>query len=381
MSFIFRIPRVIITGANSHKTVHELIEISSHQSSIIISDGNKVKPEVESTLVANLNSIGIKTAKYNKIDQAVTHTAVNEIASLAAELDADLIISLGGRYAMHAGRLVAMLRSNGGDILDYSNTDNIKNYPATFVAVATTASSGAAISSCVCYTNEASGKRVCFADPKLLPSIVVLDPEMTSWLSPSDIANDGMISFGFAIEALASKLSTPVTDSCALEAINNLVTWLPRIYSNSNNVHYRERLMFTQQLVSMANSNVFANMICKLAGQVESMTHIGMGNTVAALLPLVIEHFERLLPEKMTKLTDAMLRADKSLSYGADGSPANLMRSVITRLDMPLKLSFLGLEQTHIETLIDSLSDETMFTNAPLSFDKESIRQLLLSAL
>lgn len=381
MALTFRIPKAIVTGAGAHKDFHTLIEVAGHKSAVIISDGIKVRPEVENTVVSNLNSAGIKTVEYTDVGMSVSHAVVNEITAKARTAGADMIISIGGRYAMHTGRLVAMLLSNGGCITDYREVENIKEYPVMFVAIATTSSSGAAISTCVCYNNDDTGERICFADPKLLPDVVILDPDMSSWLSPQDIANDGMISFGYAVEALASRLSTPVTDSCALEAVTNLVTWLPRIYANSNSLEYRERLMFTQQLVSMASSNAYATLACKLSGQIECMTHIGMGNSVAALLPLMIEHFQEIIPEKMEMLSEAVIRGDESLKYGGDGSCADLMRAVIRRLDMPLKLSFLGLEAGQVDQLVDSLSDKAMITNAPMPSTREDIHKLLMKAL
>jgi len=381
MAFTFRIPKVIVTGVNAHKDLADLVEIAENSSAIIISDGIKVLPEVEGVIVQSLADKGLKTIEYNRVGMSVTDKVVDEIYGVAREAKADLIVSLGGRYAMHAGRLVSMLLTNGGQIADYTDAAQITEKPATFAAVATTSSSGAAISTCVCYNKESTGERICFADPKFLPEIAILDPSMSSWLSPRDIANDGMISFGHAVEALASSMATPVTDSCALEAISSLVKWVPAIYSNSNNFEFRERLMFTQQLVSMASSNVFANLICKLAGQIESMTHIPMGNSVAAMLPIIIDTFQEVVPDKMEMLSEAILRADPTLQYGSNGSTADLMRAVIMRMDMPLKLSFLGLENEHIAKLVSSLTDQAMFTNAPLVREKEAIQELLVNAL
>jgi alcohol dehydrogenase class IV len=157
---------------------------------------------------------------------------------------------------------------------------------------------------------------------------------------------------------------------------------LPEAYAQSHQVESREKLMFAQQLVSMASSNVMANMVCKLAGQIESLTHIPMGNAVAALLPNVIESLKNKIPEKIQMMAEAILAGDNTLEHGPDHPfAANEVRGIIQRLDMPLKLSFLGFEEHHISQLINSLDEHTLATEAPIPTDSDSLEKLLKASL
>lgn len=381
MAYTFRIPNAIITGHGAHTEVKHLQELHKKTSALFITDNLKIEKEIEQKIIKDLSDLGIRVTEFAEIRDKLSNTVINSAWEAAVEAKADLIVAVGGRFSMHVGRLVAMLLTNGGPIENYTEANDIKTPAATSVVIATTSSSGVAVSTCVCYINATTEKRICFSDPKLLPTVAVLDPGLTNWLSPQDIAQDGMISLGYAVEALASRLATPVTDACALQAVTSMVQWLPEVYSHSHEMEMRERLMSAQQLVAMSSANVMANMICKLAGQIEYRTHIPMGSVVAALLPNVIELLEEKIPDKMRLMAKAIHHSDDTLMEGEQLSAADEFRSIIKRLDMPLQLSFLGLEEFMLEELVESLEDRTLATEAPIPTGRKAILNLLRTSL
>ena len=313
MAYSYRIPQVIMTGANAHQEFTSLSEIRDKSNAFIITDKVRINSEIESLIISNLEEADITVHKFHNLDKKNTNDLVNKATELCRKANADLVIAIGGRQAMHLGRVVAMLATNEGKIENYTGFEVIPNAPLDSTVIATTASSGVALNTCVCYNMADTDKRFCFSDPKMLPTFAILDPSLTNWLSPQDVAQDGMVSMGYALEALASSIATPITDTCAVQSIVSLLEWLPKAYSYSHEMLYRENMMYGQQLGSMASANVMANLVCKIAGQVESVTHIPMGNVVAALLPHVMELFEKELPGKMTQLKAAILQADSTL--------------------------------------------------------------------
>jgi alcohol dehydrogenase class IV len=383
MAYSYRIPQVILTGINAHLEFTKLAEIQSKTKSLVITDTVRINSEIEALIISNLKEIGISVTEYQNLDPKITNETVNKATDLCRSEDIDLVIAIGGRKAMHLGRLVAMLSTNKGKMEDYTGFDEIANAPLDSVIIATTASCGVAINTCVCYNDAETDLRYCFSDPKMLPTFAVLDPALTNWLSPQDVAQDGMVSLGYALEALASSIATPITDTCAIQSISSLLKWLPKAYSFSHEISYRENMMYGQQLASMASANVMANLVCKIAGQVESITYIPMGNVVAALLPHVMELFEKEMPEKMAMLKTAILQADNTLdSFNQEQtSISEEIRNIIRRLDMPLQLSFLGLEEDVLESLIYQMDERALATNAPLPTTHKEILALVKLAL
>lgn len=382
MASKFRIPNVIITGHGAHQELKKLPELKNKKSALFITDNVKIEADIEKQCKNDLSSLGIAITEFHEMSDKVSPDSITAGLDRATNCDADLVVAMGGRVAIKTGKLIAMLITNDGNIEDYKNSANITIPPITLVAIATTASSGAAISNCACYNDDVDCVRCCIADIKLTPTVAILDPGLSSWLSPQEIAQDGLISIGYAVEALASDYATPVTDACALEAITSLIKWLPESYAHSSSLEAREKLMYAQQLVSMARNNARSSLLCKLSGQLEVQTHIPLGSAVAALLPWVIEHYEETIPERMSIVERAILLGDSTLSVDQPGhSTADEIRSIIQRLDMPLRLSFLGFEEEQIESVVDSLVDSTLESYTPLHSDKGTLTDLLTKAL
>lgn len=382
MASIFRAPQVIITGRGAHKELRNLPELKSFRSALLITDNTKIDEAVEKNVKNDLAALEIAITEYRDIGDRVTEEVIEAGLERASSCKADLIVSIGGRAAVKIGKLIAIMVTNGGNLEEYVGIDNLSQPPLKMVAIAMTASSGSAISNCACYNDRDNRRRCCIADAKLIPAISVLDPGLTNWQSPQEIAGDGIISLGHAIEALASDMATPVTDACSLAAITDIVRWLPDAYAHSQNIEARERLMFAQQLVAMARSNTITSTLCKLAGQVEVHTHIPLGNVVAAILPWVLEHYERDIPDRINLIGKAIMRGDKTLvSEPTDISAPDEMRGLIQRLDMPLRLSFLGLEESDISDLVGSLHCGALLSHTPLPSDEDVLSDLLRKAL
>lgn len=382
MASIFRIPNVIITGKGARRALRTLPELRSKHNALFITDNIKVEQEIQKEIIADLASLEITVTEFHEVTDRVSAEMIQAGLAMAQECRADLIVAIGGRSAIKAGKLIGMLVTNGGSLEDYRGFQPLTSPPLTIVAIAMTASSGAAISNCACYNDDESCMRCCISDTKLIPTVAILDPGLTNWLSPQEIAADGIVSFGYAIEALASDMATPVTDSCALAAITNLVRWLPDAYTQSQNMEAREKLMYAQQLVSMARSNAIASMVCKLAGQLEVQTHIPLGNAVAALLPHVLDHYQKTLPGKVAMIGEAMVHGDATLGNDPQlTQTADKMRAIIQRLDMPLRLSFLGLEEGQINGVITALESATLESHTPLASDAAALIHLLKLAM
>lgn len=381
MAEIFQIPGKIITGLGAVDEIKNLKEVFNKKTALIITDQVRIDKELEEKLYADLREKGIDLKHYNIVETSVTESAVNNGMEIGRQSQADLVVSLGGKVSIKVGKLIAMLLSNGGEIEDYIKRSSRVKGSVTFIAVATTASAGSAITNCACFNDSASCQRWCISDASLLPQVVVLDPGVSKWLSPKEIASDGIVSLSYAVEALASETATPVTDACAIEAASSLMRWLPEAYSKASSMEAREQMMYAQQLVSMARSNTRASVLCKLAGQLEVQAFISSANAISALLPLLIELYEETIPGKIAKLNAALNKSGATHFENIESDRvSDKFREIIAMLDLPSRLSFLGLEQDKLEEVIQTLTDSSLPSNEEGTVDHALI-DLLRKAL
>jgi alcohol dehydrogenase len=302
---------------------------------------------------------GIKVTEFREASKQVDTDRLIAGQELIAKSDFDLVIAIGGKGAIQLGKLLAFLATNDGSIEDYVGVDSIKEPPLPLIAVAMTAGSGAAISHCSCFINSKNLFRSSVCDNYLMPDVAILDPGLKSWQHPNEIAADGLVSISYAIEAVTSPEATPVTDACALSAVTLLCRWLPIAYAHGSDLQAREKLMFAQQLVAMAVFNSSPSTLCRLAGQIEVVVHIDFGHAVAALLPHMLEYLSQTMSERVEMIGEAIWKAEaNSDNAGKRPLAPELMRRFIQRLELPLQLSFEGLEEKHIELLLKMLEGD-----------------------
>ncbi len=360
MSRKFEIPRVIITGRGSHAELKNLALLEDKQKALLICDNERVDTEVESNIKRDLESRGVKITEFRDATTQVRSDQLEQGREYLDQKEFDIVIALGGRGAIQLGKLLAFMATNPGAIEDYIGPDSGRKPSLPVIAVAMTAGSGAAISHCACFFNKQNLTRSSICDQFLLPTVAILDPGLKAWQQPQEIASDGLSSLSYAIESIVSDEASPVTDACALSAITLICQWLPVTYAHGHDLDAREQLMYAQQLVSMAVFNSSPSTLCRLATQIEALIHIRFGYAVAALLPHLLDHFHKQIPKRIDMIGEAMWRAEVSSGNGGDTRPgtSELMRRFIQRLDIPLQLSFEGLEEEHIATLKKSLEGD-----------------------
>lgn len=382
MASRFEMPRLIITGRGAYLEFDSLRELENKKSALLLSDMTRVERSVEDHVKEVLQARGIRPTEYHQQSGFVTTSDLDKVLGLARSCGAELIIAFGGRAAIQTAKILALVISKGGPIASYLEGSKEMNPGIPVIAFAMTAGSGAAISHCACLIDDKSGHRYCLHGTNMMPTAAFLEPGLTAWQSPVEVANDGVVSLGYAIEALFSKTSTPVTEACALSAITNISRWLPAAHANGGDLEAREQVLYGQQLVSMAIFNCAPTALCKVANQVEWYTRIPLGNVMAAMLPPVVEFYENIYPEKVRALGDALWAGDETAVDGRrPDSVIEYLRSILQRLEIPLNLSFLGLEEDMLEEMVDGLHCDTFPSSTPLIEDAELLIGILRKTL
>jgi len=382
MPLQFRTPQVIVTGRGAHEWLTELEELKGKACALLLVDEARVEREIEKRCAGDLKSLGIEVAEFREIGSQVTSDELLKGLERVRSRGVDVIVAAGGRNVMQAAKILALMATNGEEVVESWGTAEVKKPAMPVIALAMTAGSGAAIAQCACYMDSETKTRRCVAHPNLMPAAAILDPGLKSWQAPDEMACDGIVSVGFAVESLTSKLSTPVTDACALAAFVALVRWLPVSYALGADLAAREQVMYAQQMVSIAMSNCSCAVICKLAGQIEARTRIPFGHAVSALLPPMLEFYEKSVPEKVREIAEALRKGGVSVDESSERlSAADLMTRFIQSLDLPLRLSFLGMEETVIPELAAAIDCRSYASTTPRPVDEKVLTAILNRAL
>ena len=220
-----------------------------------------------------------------------TLEAAREGAKLARECD--MVVGLGGGSVLDAGKAVAALATNPGDVLDYLEVIGkgkpLLNAPLPYIAIPTTAGTGSEVTRNAVIESPQYGVKVSLRSPLMLPSVALVDPELTHDLPPAVTASSGLDALAQLIEPFVSWKANPMTDALCREGIRCVALSLREAYHNGADVSAREGMSLASLFGGLALANAGLGVVHGFAAPLGAMLHAPHGALCAQLLPLVMD--------------------------------------------------------------------------------------------
>jgi alcohol dehydrogenase class IV len=235
-------------------------------------------------------------------------TAQNVIDGVAAFRDGghDGVVAFGGGSALDAGKAVALMAGQTRPLFDFVDEgDNWKRVDAStlgpVVAVPTTAGTGSEVGRSSVVTDEVSRTKKVIFHPRMMPGIVIADPELTLGLPPPVTAAVGMDALSHALEAYCCAMFHPMADGIALEAMRLVKDWLPRAVRDGSDLEARSHMLAAASMGAVAFQ--------KGLGAMHAMSHpcsaiydTHHGLTNAVLMPYVLAWNRPAIEDKLAHL-------------------------------------------------------------------------------
>ena len=204
----------------------------------------------------------------------------------------ELVVAIGGGSVIDAGKAVAALAANPGDPLEYLEVIGegrpLEHASLPFVAVPTTAGSGAEVTRNAVLTAPGFGAKVSLRSALMLPSVALVDPDFTLGLPPRETAATGLDALAQLIEPYVSTKASPFIDPWCLDGIARIAVALPVACRDGADLRAREAMSFAAMLGGMALANAALGAVHGLAGPIGGTVPAPHGAICAALLPLVV---------------------------------------------------------------------------------------------
>lgn len=108
----------------------------------------------------------------------------------------------------------------------------ITHAPTPHIAIPTTAGTGSEVTDVTVITNTSNDEKMMIKQPKLMPSVAIVDPMLTMSSPKKVTAATGVDALSHAVEAYLSKRAQPMTDTLALTAIQLITSNLKIAYEN-----------------------------------------------------------------------------------------------------------------------------------------------------
>ena len=204
----------------------------------------------------------------------------------------DGVIAFGGGSGLDLGKMVAFMAGQTRPVWDFEDigdwwTRADADAIAPIIAVPTTAGTGSEVGRASVITNSKTHVKKIIFHPKVLPSIVIADPELTVGMPKYITAGTGLDAFAHCVEAFSSPHYHPMSQGIALEGMRLVTTYLARAYATPDDLEARAHMMSAAAMGATAFQ--------KGLGAIHAMSHpVGAvfnthhGTTNAVCMPAVL---------------------------------------------------------------------------------------------
>lgn len=249
---------------------------------------------------------------WDEIPADSSTAVVERIAARYRELECDSLVALGGGSVIDTAKAVNILASMGGDrLLDYAGAGCLTRPLQPLAVVPTTAGTGSEVTLVAVIKDEASGRKVPFTSPFLLPQLAVLDPRLTQGLPLNITAATAMDAMTHAIEAFIGNAKNPVSDALALMAIEKIANALPKVLQSPQDKQLRLQLAEGSTLAGMAFSNSMVGLVHALGHSLGARCHLPHGLCMNLFLPTVLDYNRPGIDPELARLLLPLVGAER----------------------------------------------------------------------
>ncbi|MCS6099400.1 L-threonine dehydrogenase [Shewanella baltica] len=382
MAAKFFIPSVNVLGQGAVDDAIGDIKTLGFKHALIVTDKPLVKIGLVGEVAEKLGQNGITSTIYDGVKPNPTVTNVEAGLALLKANNCDFVISLGGGSPHDCAKGIALVATNGGSIKDYEGLDQSAKPQLPLVAINTTAGTASEMTRFCIITDEARHIKMAIVDKHTTPLLSVNDPELMLKKPASLTAATGMDALTHAVEAYVSIAANPITDACAIKAMELIQANLVNAVENGQDINAREQMAYAQFLAGMAFNNASLGYVHAMAHQLGGFYDLPHGVCNALLLPHVQEYNAQVVPARLKDIAKAM-GVDVSSMTDEQGASAAIaaIKKLSVAVKIPENLTLLGVKAEDIPTLADNaLKDACGFTN-PKQATHAEICQIFTNAL
>lgn len=372
-------PTAIRFGAGRIAEIGEACRAAGMSKPLLVTDRGLKDMEITRRTLDLMEAAGLGSALFADVDPNPNDGNVEEGLRVYREGGFDGVIAFGGGSGLDLAKTLAFMAGQTRPLWDFEDIGDwwTRADPAgihPIVAVPTTAGTGSEVGRASVITNSATHEKKIIFHPKMLPSVVICDPELTVGMPKFITAGTGLDAFAHCVEAFSSPHYHPMSQGIALEGMRLVIDNLPRAYADGTDLEARANMMSAAAMGATAFQKGLGA-IHALSHPIGAHHHTHHGTTNAVCMPAVLAFNAPTIRD----------RFDRAAGYlGIEGGFDGFCAFVDTFNDsfgIPKTLSGLGVTDADIDRLVsDALRDPSTGGN-PVEMTEENTRALFEAIL
>jgi alcohol dehydrogenase class IV len=374
----FNFPTTIRFGADVVKELAGYLQKNGLSKPMIVTDPTVAELSFFKSIVKDLQRNNISVEVFSSIHKNPVKSDVYKGTDMWDATDRDCVIGIGGGAALDVARAILLRINHREDLFKYDDLVGgdvyVTNDVPHFITIPTTAGTGSEVGrSAIIADDETHQKKILFS-PKLMAKIVFADPMLTMELPAFITAATGMDALTHNMEAFLAKNFHPICDGIALEGIALIKDSIVQA-TKSPDVESRSKMLMASMMGAIAFQKGLG-VVHSLAHPLSALldTHHGLANAVN--LPYGMKF-------NITGYEDKFRRIARTLELKNESGEGvvSYLFNLNENLQVPIRLSGIGVKAEHIETLADLAFADFAHPNNPKPVNRENFKDLYLEAL
>lgn len=359
------LPRLLRIGAGAIDEVPAALAQLALNRPVVITDGYIAESGALGRLQSLLAAAGIQVRAFTGSIPDPTSRSVDAAVAFVNQGRHDCVIGFGGGSAIDTAKAAAVLTVRGGMIrsLKAPHQEDVPGLP--IIAIPTTAGTGSEATRFTIVTDETTDEKMLCAGLAYLPSVAIVDYELTLTKPLRLTADTGIDALTHAIEAYVSRRANPFADGMAIAAMRAIWSNLRTACAEPANRAAREGMMLGSLQAGIAFSNASVALVHGMSRPIGAHFHIAHGLSNAMLLPTVTAWSAQEAMPRYAECAKAMgvaLHSDEDAA--AVSRLIDALRQVNEKLEVPTPRSY-GINKQKWDQLLPLMAEQALSSGSP----------------
>ena len=372
-------PTAIRFGAGRISELPEACTAAGIKNPLLVTDKGLANLPITQSALDIMAAAGLGRAIFADVDPNPNEINVAAGLKVYRAGQHDGVLAFGGGSGLDLGKMLAFMTGQTRPLWDFEDIGDWwtrANAEAIdpIIAVPTTAGTGSEVGRASVITNSQTAEKKIIFHPKLLPNVVICDPELTVGMPNFITAGTGMDAFAHCLEAYCSPHYHPMSQGIALEGMRLVKDYLPRAFADGSDLEARAQMMSAAAMGATAFQKGLGA-IHALSHPLGAMYHTHHGTTNAVVMLPVLRANRPAIEDRLSAAADYL-----GIEGGFDGF-YNFVAALITELGIPPTLTALGVVEPDIDAVVRAALTDPSAGGNPVEMTYDNTKSLLQSCL
>ncbi|WP_299845641.1 iron-containing alcohol dehydrogenase [uncultured Roseovarius sp.] len=372
-------PTAMKFGAGRIKELPDACAAAGIRKPLLVTDKGLADLPVTHATLDIMEAAGLGRGMFSDVDPNPNEKNLDAGVAAYKAGGHDGVVAFGGGSGLDLGKMVAFMAGQSRPVWDFEDvgdwwTRADADAIAPIVAVPTTAGTGSEVGRASVITNSESHVKKIIFHPKVLPSVVICDPELTVGMPKFITAGTGLDAFAHCVEAFSSPHYHPMSQGIALEGMRLVIDNLPRAYADGTDIEARANMMSAAAMGATAFQKGLGA-IHALSHPIGAVYNTHHGTTNAVCMPAVLEMNAPVIKDRFDLAAPYL-----GITGGFDGF-REFVQAFNDSLGIPRKLREMGVGDDRIDELSAMALEDPSCGGNPVELTLDNLKGLFRAVI